>query len=70
MRRFATSLFWIGLSYAAAAPSHAQNFSEFSVPTVDSRTYSIASGPDGNLWFTERIGNKIGRITSAVKGST
>jgi len=25
----------------------------------------ITSGPDGNLWFTERFGNNIGRITPA-----
>ena len=25
----------------------------------------IAAGPDGNLWFTEAFGNKIGRITTA-----
>src|SRR5687767_3030047 len=24
---------------------------------------AITQGPDGNLWFTERLGNKIGRIT-------
>jgi virginiamycin B lyase len=24
----------------------------------------IARGPDGNLWFTERINNKIGRIST------
>jgi virginiamycin B lyase len=27
--------------------------------------YGIASGPDGNLWFTEAGGNNIGRITTA-----
>lgn len=26
---------------------------------------AIITGPDGNLWFTEAIGNKIGRITPA-----
>jgi streptogramin lyase len=25
--------------------------------------YAIAAGPDGNLWFTEELGYKIGRIT-------
>ena len=25
----------------------------------------IAAGPDGNMWFTEALGNKIGRITTA-----
>ena len=27
------------------------------------RPYSIVTGPDGNLWFTESDGNSIGRIT-------
>src|SRR5438093_10237563 len=38
---------------------------EFPVPTVGSLQYGIAAGPDGNLWFTEAAGNRIGRITPA-----
>jgi streptogramin lyase len=38
---------------------------EFPVPTPSSRPYTIVPGPDGNLWFTESNGNKIGRITPA-----
>jgi len=30
---------------------------------VDSTPTEIAPGPDGNLWFTESDGNKIGRVT-------
>ncbi|MCX6418924.1 MAG: fibronectin type III domain-containing protein, partial [Actinobacteria bacterium] len=30
-----------------------------------SRPGQITSGPDGALWFTETVGNKIGRITTA-----
>jgi streptogramin lyase len=37
---------------------------EFPVPTSGSNPYGIAAGPDGNLWFTEQLGNKIGRITT------
>lgn len=37
---------------------------EFPVPTANSRPYTIVAGPDGNLWFTESNGNKIGRITT------
>src|SRR5205823_2068604 len=29
----------------------------------NSQPYSIAAGPDGNVWFVEYAGNKIGRIT-------
>src|SRR5437899_12338645 len=30
---------------------------------LDGGPTSIIAGRDGNLWFTERCGNKIGRIT-------
>jgi virginiamycin B lyase len=30
---------------------------------VSSQPWGITAGPDGNLWFTEQVGNKIGRIT-------
>jgi streptogramin lyase len=39
------------------------SFTEFAIPTAISWPYGITSGPDGNLWFTENSGNKIGRIT-------
>ena len=37
-------------------------FTEFPIPTTDSRPNDIVSGPDGNLWFTEESGNNIGRV--------
>jgi streptogramin lyase len=40
----------------------AVTINEFPVPTTGSDPTDIASGPDGNLWFTEALGNKIGRI--------
>ncbi len=33
------------------------------VPTSPSSPWGITAGPDGNLWFTEAAGNKIGRIS-------
>jgi hypothetical protein len=33
------------------------------LPTPNPDVFDIAAGPDGNLWFTERKANKIGRIT-------
>src|SRR5260221_12992107 len=36
---------------------------EFAVPTPKGFPREIAAGSDGNLWFTENDGNKIGRIT-------
>src|SRR5262245_58646268 len=36
---------------------------EFVLPTASSGPGFIITGPDGNLWFTEISGNRIGRIT-------
>ena len=36
---------------------------EFPLPTASSGPAGITAGPDGNLWFTELVANKIGRIT-------
>jgi streptogramin lyase len=38
---------------------------EFPIPTANSNPTEIALGPDGNLWFTEYDGNKVGRVTMA-----
>src|SRR5258705_152010 len=39
---------------------------DFSVAlTAGAQPAAIAAGPDGNLWFTEQGGNRIGRITPA-----
>ncbi len=39
------------------------NVETFSMPTVGSVPIYIRAGPDGNMWFTERVGNAVGRIT-------
>jgi virginiamycin B lyase len=36
---------------------------EFPLATAASGPFSIALGPDGNVWFTEVNSNKIGRVT-------
>jgi streptogramin lyase len=41
----------------------AGQISEFRLPTAESYPYGITRGPDGNLWFTEYVANRIGRIT-------
>jgi virginiamycin B lyase len=40
-------------------------FTEFLVPTPSGFPIGIAAGPDGNVWFTENAGNKIGKLTVA-----
>src|SRR5437762_180669 len=39
---------------------------EFIIPTPNSLPDYITVGPDGNLWFTEEGGNKIGVFTLNV----
>lgn len=51
----------------------AGTITEFSLPeatsssaideSVDSVSFAIATGPDGNLWFTDAYANKIGKMT-------
>ena len=38
---------------------------EYAVPTANSQPLCIATGPDGNIWFTESSANRIGKITPA-----
>ena len=38
---------------------------DFPVPTADSMPWGIAPGSDGNVWFTEKYGNNVGRVTPA-----
>src|SRR5512139_421740 len=56
-------VFGTGVGLPGLAP--AQTIEEFVVPTSDAYSWAIAAGPDGNLWFTEQMGNRIGRITPA-----
>jgi virginiamycin B lyase len=68
-----TSRFLIGFAAIAALGAAqtlvaqtvaAQTIDEFAVPTAGSEPFNITLGPDGALWFVERAGNKIGRITT------
>ena len=54
----------IGLLAAVACAAQV-TFTEYLVPTATVFPDQIAAGPDGNLWFTEPSGDKIGRITPA-----
>src|SRR5260370_24115059 len=40
-------------------------FGQFDLPAGASQPFSITTGPDGALWFTERQANKVGRITTS-----
>ena len=52
---------WVSLS--APVAHAATTIAEYDIPTADSQPLGIVQGPDGNMWFTEAIGNKIGKIT-------
>jgi streptogramin lyase len=52
------------LSAGCAARAAAQ-ITVFPIPTAGGYPDQILSGPDGNLWFTEYLSNKIGRINPA-----
>jgi streptogramin lyase len=54
----ALGLFGLTVAFAAA-----QTINEFPVPARSEPT-AIVTGPDGNLWFTEFLGDKIGRLTT------
>ena len=43
---------------------------EFPIPTADPGPSRITAGPDGNLWFTEYQGNKIGMINPTTHAIT
>jgi len=58
---------WIRFAALALLASsyriEAQTITEFPVLTATSQPNAITSGPDGNLWFTEQLAHKIGKIT-------
>ena len=47
---------------APAALALSGKIREVAVPTAFSLPFGITAGPDGNLWFTEGFGNKIGQL--------
>ncbi|WP_290646699.1 hypothetical protein, partial [Aquabacterium sp.] len=46
-----------------AKATTAPTITEFPVPTIQSVPADITAGPDGNIWFTEMTGNRIGQVT-------
>lgn len=54
-----------GPDQTVTLPAQEVTFTEYVIPTDNSEPNNIAAGPDGNLWFVEENGQKIGRITPA-----
>ncbi len=51
--------------FPTPTPTPIPVITEFAIPTPQSQPWGITVGPDGALWFTENIGNKIGRISTS-----
>src|SRR5690348_1749904 len=52
-----------GLQDSRETPQDA-TVNEYPIPTANSGSSNITVGPDGNFWFTETNGNKIGQVTT------
>jgi len=52
----------VALAAVALASSGKVNIREWNVPTPNSRPHDPALAPDGSLWFTEQMANKLGRL--------
>src|SRR5260370_33040158 len=70
MRRiFLATLFLASAALLASSDANV-NIREWDLPTPNSRPHDPASGPDGALYYTAQLANKIGRIdpaTGAIK---
>lgn len=62
-RRTASSLVAAAAALLLAAPAAQATITDYPVPTPDAGLEKIVAGKDGNLWFTEEQGAKVGRIT-------
>jgi virginiamycin B lyase len=63
-RRSLLALAALSIFAALPATAAAPPFNEFPLPVANSQPRGITAGPDGALWFTEFIKQKIGRITT------
>src|SRR5712692_6892750 len=56
----------VGCNGSAPPARPAVTITEFRLPT-NGAPEGITAGPDGNLWFTEKVSSQIGRITPQGK---
>jgi streptogramin lyase len=68
-KRFAGLVTTSAVAFVLLAPTlvyaFTPTFNEFPTGSTSSGPFGITTGPDGNLWFTERQANDIGKITTA-----
>lgn len=62
-RQFFAITFLFTVTSAGSQAQPLPTITKFPVPTINATPNGIVGGPDGNVWFTELSGNKIGRIT-------
>lgn len=62
-RAWRAGVLGVAIVVVLTAATRGQSFTEYPVPTPNSQMLGITSGPDGNIWFSEQLGEKIGRIT-------
>ena len=75
---FAAFLLWVSPGRARTAgnpdaPNLKVSIREFDVPTPKSRPHDPAVAPDGSLWYTGQLANKLGRLdpkTGTIKEFT
>ena len=60
--RFSTCALVAGIALTAASAARASTIREIPIPTPFSNPTTIGAGPDGRVFFTERLGNKVGAI--------
>lgn len=54
------TLLLVMILVASAHSAHAQEITQYSIPTAGGSPHSVVTGSDGKVWFTEFAGNKIG----------
>jgi streptogramin lyase len=57
------TVFILSLFLLSNFTAFATTIVEYPVPTSASLPYGITQGPDGNIWFAEVYGNRVGSIT-------
>ena len=64
----ASGIIWIAeeSNDAIATLNTSAVYTTFTLPNANSEPYGITCGPDGETWFTEFAGNRIGRFSTST----
>ena len=68
LRAAGVFMLFVGVYFVNPLRVHADalgSVTNYTIPTSNSYPYATAEGSDGNMWFTENSGNKIGKITTS-----